>query len=134
MGFSLQYYWSGLPFPPPGDLPDPRIKLSSPALQADYYLLSHWKAPSIVIKVFNIIHIPFHNWGKKSKFSMNSGSFCVVSGEDRVHLLRKMTLEKWIQKEKVNVRHWLLHSCQCSGVSGGWKVIRVASIHLLERA
>ena len=34
MGFPRQEYWSGLPFPP-GDLPDPGIKPSSPALQAD---------------------------------------------------------------------------------------------------
>ena len=35
MGFSSQEYWSGLPGPPPGDLPDPGIKPTSPALQAD---------------------------------------------------------------------------------------------------
>ena len=35
MGFSKQEYWSGLPFPSPGDLPDPGIKPKSPALQAD---------------------------------------------------------------------------------------------------
>ena len=35
MGFSRQEYWSGLPFPSPGDLPDPGIKLGSPALQTD---------------------------------------------------------------------------------------------------
>ena len=35
MGFSRQEYWSGLPFPTPGDLPDPEIKPGSPALQAD---------------------------------------------------------------------------------------------------
>ena len=35
MGFSWQEYWSGLPFPSPGDLPDPWIKPRSPALQAD---------------------------------------------------------------------------------------------------
>ena len=29
IGFCQQGYWSGLPFPPPGDLPDPRIKLTS---------------------------------------------------------------------------------------------------------
>ena len=34
MGFSRQGYWSGLPFPSPGDLPDPGIKPRSPALQA----------------------------------------------------------------------------------------------------
>ena len=31
MGFSRQEYWSGLPCPPPGDLPDPGIKPASPA-------------------------------------------------------------------------------------------------------
>ena len=35
MGFSRQEYWSGLPSPSPGDLPDPGIELWSPALQAD---------------------------------------------------------------------------------------------------
>ena len=35
MGFSRQEYWSGLPCPPPGDLPDPGIKPGSPALQVD---------------------------------------------------------------------------------------------------
>ena len=35
MKFSRQDYWSGLPFPFPGDLPDPGIKPGSPALQAD---------------------------------------------------------------------------------------------------
>ena len=35
LGFSRQEYWSGLPFPSPGDLPDPGIKPGSPALQAD---------------------------------------------------------------------------------------------------
>ena len=35
MGFSRQEYWSGLPFPSPGDLPYPGIEPKSPALQAD---------------------------------------------------------------------------------------------------
>ena len=35
MGFSRQEYWSGLPFPSPGDLPDPGIEPRSPALEAD---------------------------------------------------------------------------------------------------
>ena len=32
MGFSTQEYWSGLPFPSPGDLPNPEIEPVSPAL------------------------------------------------------------------------------------------------------
>ena len=35
MGFSRQEYWSGLPFPSPGDLPHPGIEPRSPAFQAD---------------------------------------------------------------------------------------------------
>ena len=35
MGFSRQEYWSGLPFPSPGDLPNPGIEPGSPALQTD---------------------------------------------------------------------------------------------------
>ena len=35
MGFSRQEYWSGLPFPSPGDLPDPGIEPGSPSLWAD---------------------------------------------------------------------------------------------------
>ena len=38
MGFSRQKYWSGLPFPSPGDLPDPGIEPRSTALQADSLL------------------------------------------------------------------------------------------------
>ena len=46
-GFSWQEYWSGLPFPSPGDLSDPGIKPVSPAalgLQADYLPLSQGEA------------------------------------------------------------------------------------------
>ena len=38
MGFSRQEYWSGLPFPSPGDLPSPGQEPGSPALQADSLL------------------------------------------------------------------------------------------------
>ena len=37
MEFSRQEYWSGLPFPPPGDLPDPGIKPVSPALAGRFF-------------------------------------------------------------------------------------------------
>ena len=48
MGLSQQEYWSGLPFPPPGDLPDPEVELTFPvalALQVDSLPLSHWGSP-----------------------------------------------------------------------------------------
>ena len=37
MGFSRQEYWSGLSFPPPGDLPDPGIKPTSSALAGGFF-------------------------------------------------------------------------------------------------
>ena len=43
MEFSRQEYWSGLPFPSPGDLPNPGIKLGFPALQADSLPSNYWK-------------------------------------------------------------------------------------------
>ena len=52
MGFSKQEYWSGLPCPSPGDLPNPGIKLrssASPALQADSLLLSHQGSPNLQV-------------------------------------------------------------------------------------
>ena len=47
MGFSRQEYWSGLPFPSPGDLPNPGIKPRSPALQAD--ALTLWATKEVQI-------------------------------------------------------------------------------------
>ena len=47
-GFPRQEYWSGLPFPPPGDLPDPGIVPASPAFQEDALWLSHWGRPQIL--------------------------------------------------------------------------------------
>jgi len=43
--FSWQEYWSGLPFPSPGDLPNLAIKAGSPTLQTDSFPLSHQGNP-----------------------------------------------------------------------------------------
>ena len=64
MGFSRQEYWSGLPFPPPGDLPYARIEsasLTSPALTGGFFITSAtweahpgsvqlWKDHSLVVR------------------------------------------------------------------------------------
>ena len=44
MGFSRQEYWSGLPFPSLGDLPDPGTEPRSPALQADALTYTEWSS------------------------------------------------------------------------------------------
>ena len=41
--------WSGSPFPSPGDLPDPAIKLASPALADRFFILSHLGSPCFCV-------------------------------------------------------------------------------------
>ena len=50
MGFSRQEYWSGLPLPSPGDLPDPGIESGSPALKADALLSEPPGKPLVTLR------------------------------------------------------------------------------------
>ena len=61
MGSPRQEYWSGLPFPSPGDLPKPGIKPASPALQADSLpteLRGKPPSPLLATNYGSIQHIP----------------------------------------------------------------------------
>ena len=54
MGFSRQEYWSGLPYPPPGDLANPRIKSWSPALAGRFFTTSAtWEAQKGLQEIIN---------------------------------------------------------------------------------
>ena len=51
MGFSRQEYWNGLPYPPPGDVPDPGIELVtawSPALHEDSLPMEPLRKPLVI--------------------------------------------------------------------------------------
>ena len=79
MGFSRQEYWSGLPFPSPGDLPDPGIKPRSPALQAD--------------------SLPTELWGKPTNEKLphsteNSAQYCVMAYMGRASKNRQTNKQK----------------------------------------
>ena len=54
MGFTKQEYWSGLPFPPPEDLPDPGIKLASSALPGGFFTTVHQGSPQTVKYLYYI--------------------------------------------------------------------------------
>ena len=65
MGFPRQEYWSGLPCPSPGDLPDPRMEPLSPgapAMQADSLPLSHQRSPRYVYIYIYIYKNWFTQW------------------------------------------------------------------------
>ena len=65
MGFSRQEYWSGLPFPFPGDLPDPGIEPGCPALQIDSLPTELCVSPlAVLFKIVLAIQGPL-------KFNMN---------------------------------------------------------------
>ena len=58
-GFSRQEYWSGLPCPPPGDLPDPGIKPGAPMTPAlagrSFTTSATWEAPFLLyVTIFNL--------------------------------------------------------------------------------
>ena len=62
MGFSRQEHWSGLPFPSPGDLPDPGIEPRSPALQADSLLTELWGKTEWVSQLEGFIYTNTHSY------------------------------------------------------------------------
>ena len=65
MGFSRQEHWSGLPFPFPGDLPDPGTEPMSPALAGGFFNWATWEAQEQISSTLNdnlkIKHIS-ENW------------------------------------------------------------------------
>ena len=75
MGFSTQEYWSGLPCPPPGDLPDPGIKptsLMSPALAGRFFTTSAtWKP------ICYIMNEPWGHYAKRNSQS-SKDKYCLI--------------------------------------------------------
>ena len=69
MGFSRQVYWSGLPFPPPEDFPNPGIEpgsLMSPTLTDKFFITSTtWQAPKLMSKIIKNVK------NKRIKFLQN---------------------------------------------------------------
>ena len=57
MGFPDQEYWSGLPFPSPGDLPDPGMEPTSPALTGGFFTTEPPGKPRKFIEINKIVFI-----------------------------------------------------------------------------
>ena len=62
MEFSRQEYWSGLPLPSPGDLPNPGTEPGSPALQADALPSEPPGKPPVILTLFRIISPTYTLW------------------------------------------------------------------------
>ena len=62
MGFPRQEYWSGLPFPPPGDLPHPGIKPVSPALAGGFFTAEPPRNPQVSqVDIYNALSVELKN-------------------------------------------------------------------------
>ena len=71
IGFFRQEYWSGLPFPSPGDLPNLGIEPGSPALLADSFRLSYLGSYILYTTHFNTLICPF-NYLPTIKYAVNN--------------------------------------------------------------
>ena len=89
-GISQARYWGRLPFPSPGDLPDPGIEPASPALQADSLLLSQWgSAPPHPLLPgplqrqrhrWGKLHLPQSHWQEIAPTTVENGASLDLSG------------------------------------------------------
>ena len=96
MGFSRQEYWSGLPFPSAGDLPDPGIEPGSPALRADALPSEPPGKPMVrgrdfFFSLFALMEIAKLDRKKEQK-KQKQGFFCLFILEDQIDLDVENTL------------------------------------------
>ena len=110
MGFPRQGYWSGLPFPSPGDLPAPGIELLSPALQLDFTIEPPGKPRVFTAAVSVAVRVHGH-WDRNQVFRLPN-----AEGE------RITALEKAGLCEMAPPRNgaWLPHPTAVLALKAGW--------------
>ena len=78
MGFSMQEYWSGLSYPPPGDLPDPEIEPRSPEL-AGRFFTSEPPGKSLKTGILQRKRWIFHNDKRMNELRRYNNIKCVYT-------------------------------------------------------
>ena len=120
MGFSRQEYWSGLPCPSPGDLPDLGIEPMSPVLQADFLPTklqgkSPWTWPNDRLKSWEMffffltshrtenhtekplcVNCWWGSHGQELQAASRSWDWCLRESQQETQGLSLMTVRKWI--------------------------------------
>ena len=103
MGFSRQDYWSGLPFPSPGDIRDPGIKPRSPAFQADA-LTSASGGDGIPAELFQILKGDAIN-------TPHSRSQQIWKTQQWPHILKKVSFQSNHKEGQCQRMFKLPHNC-----------------------
>ena len=105
MGFPRQTYWNGLLFPSPGDLPDPGIKPTSPALQADSLPLSHQGNPFWHLSVQLLSHVQLLSDMKGAWTAAHQASLSITNSQS---LPKLMSIELVMPSNHLILCHFLL--------------------------
>ena len=102
MEFSRQEYWSGLPFPSPGDLPNLGIEPGSPALQVEALLSEPPGKPLLSTAFYNFI---LRKESKKCLKIYMYGCLCVYLHTQDIHLsiIQKLEKSTWQIKESLKM-------------------------------
>ena len=116
MGYSKQEYWNGLPFPPPGDLPNPRIKpasLMSPALAGRFFTTNTiWEAPKhlwdlIKDKILMVSPQPYDQGNSPTESCMVQ---LLPRGQSNTYIVHSKNSIKWVFIEYL----WCIRCCSRS--------------------
>ena len=102
MKFSRQEYWSELPFPPPGDLPDPGIQPESPALAGGFFTTEPpgkpinelWILSDLIIQRLFLVHTSQHKLAGALFYSAIQGAELM----ETQHFVWTMGSSWWLQK------------------------------------
>ena len=117
-GFSRQEYWSGLPWPPPGDLPDPGIEPESlmfPALASVFFTTSAtWEAQATHKGGFCLFKLKSYNWPSRTHLELHfpPGEHC--RSHQSATWKRALTWTRHVGTEVSDFRPpkwWEIHSC-----------------------
>ena len=95
MGFSRQEYWSELPFPSPGDLPNPGMEHKSPALAGRFFTI--WATMETHIYMYEIKHkFIKHLSNKIIKLIPECFNLCPAEILSQINLCGRACLMRWI--------------------------------------
>ena len=123
MGFFWQEYWSGLPFPSPGDFPDSGIEPGSPALQADSLPTELWGKPYCCQRLTLLNVAGLVQWEEVVR-SPQGGIWPPSSPE-------LLLLMKWIKHNKEEKFWFIIKSCRSYLLDVTWKFEILLVFHFL---
>ena len=127
MGFPRQEYWSGFPFPSPGDLPNARIELRSLTLEANSLQVSHQGNP----RKLEWVAYPFSGG---SSWPRNQTGVSCIAGRFFTSWTTKKSLECSVQSfgcVRLFATPWTAAHQASLSITNSWSLLKLMSIELV---